>query len=72
MDNLEAKSRIKTAKNLEELLQILKSLGHNPGIYLRGSKWRAYVNVGSNTWEESEDPMKAFYKAIRKTYRGAV
>jgi len=39
---------------------------------LRGSKWRAYVNVGSNTWEESEDPMKAFYKAIRKTYRGAV
>ena len=52
-------------KSFEEIFKNLSDLGHNPGVYKRGDKWRAYLDCGSNNWKEADTPKEAILKVVK-------
>lgn len=51
-----------------ELARVLADLtdqGCSPGIYRRGSYWRAHVNCAGNFWSDGRTPLQALRFAIR-------
>lgn len=51
--------------SVESKLNALKHFGCSPSVYLRGDKWRVYVNAGTNIWEDAGYLHVAMRKVIR-------
>lgn len=52
-------------EDLDIRLEDLRKYKCQPSLYLRGKKWRVYINSGTNIWEESERLDTAFRKAFK-------
>jgi hypothetical protein len=55
-----------SGEDIYQWLKTLKTFKCDPSIYLRGRKWRVYINHGTENWGESEDICSAFRKAFKK------
>lgn len=53
-------------ERLENILKTFRSFGCQPSVGRREKKWRFYVNVGTEMYEESDDLMTSFRKAFKK------